>query len=198
MPLFDEVMHGLGADGLGTLGRSLGLDARTVETALSAGIPVLISALAHNASTPEGSASLFGAIERNHNGSIFDTVSSMLSGGLATLDGERILGHAMGGQQRTNAANAIGRASGIDAQKAFRLLATVAPFVLGALGRARQQGRFGSSGLGSYLSDERDSLRGRAPEAMAMLSKVLDTNHDGSALDEIARIGGQLLASFRA
>lgn len=197
MALLDEVMHGLGADGIGDIGRSLGLDDKTVETALSAGLPLLISALAHNASNPDGASSLFGAIERNHNGSIFDSVSSMLNGGLAAQDGERILGHALGDRQRDSAASAIGRLSGIDGQKALRLLAMAAPFVLGAIGRARQQGRFGPGGLGSYLSDERNSLHGRAPDAMSMLSQVLDTNHDGSAFDDIARIGGQLLSAFR-
>ncbi len=197
MALFDDVMHGLGSDGLETIGRSLGVDHDTAATALSAAVPMLIAALSRNASHTDGASALLGAIDRDHDGSIFDDVTQMLSGGHARQDGEAILAHALGGNQRDSAAQAIGRATGIDTQKALQLLAMAAPFVLGAIGRAKRQNHFEPGDLGSYLSRERAALHGRSPGAMDMLSQVLDADHDGSAIDDIAKMGSDLLRAFR-
>lgn len=198
MALFDDVMHGLGNDGMATIGRSLGVDHDTAATALSAAVPMLIAALSRNASHSDGASALLGAIERDHDGSIFEQVTKALSGGHAVQDGEAILAHALGGTQRDSAAQAIGRATGMDTQKALQLLAMAAPFVLGAIGRAKRQKRFEPGDLGSYLSHERSALHGRSAGAMDMLSQILDADHDGSPLDEIAKMGSELMRAFRA
>ena len=196
MALIDEIMQGIGTDGIDTLGRSLGLDARTTSNALGAAVPMLLASLSRNATSPEGAASLLAAIDRNHDGSVFDDIGGYLAGAGAGGDGEKILAHALG-SQRQPAARAIGGASGIDTAKAMHLLAMAAPLVLGALGRARTRGQIQPDQLGSYLNTETHSLHQRSSGAMDMISKVLDADHDGSVYDEIASMGAQLFSALQ-
>ncbi len=197
MALMDDVMHALGSDGIDSLGRSLGLDSQSTSKALSAAIPMLVSSLARNASSPEGTAALAAAIDRDHDGSVFDDIGGFLSRAGVDGDGEKILAHAFGGQKQA-AARAVGGAGGIDTAKAMHLLAMAAPLVLSAVGRARKKGHMQSSELGSYLNSETHALQQRSSGAMDMISKVLDANHDGSVFDEIATAGAALFGSLHA
>lgn len=197
MPLMDDLMHALGSDGVGTLGRSLGLDSQTTSKALSAAVPLLMASLTRNASNSDGAASLASAIDRDHDGSVLDDLSGYLSRAGADGDGERILAHAFGG--RTDAAaRTVGGASGIDTAKAMHLLAMAAPLVLGAIGRAKQQGHIQQGQIAPYLDSETHALRQRSSGAMDMISKVLDADHDGSVFDELAEMGTQLFSAFES
>ena len=196
MTLIDEILNGIGSDGMDTLGRSLGLDAQTTSRALGAALPMLLASLSRNAASPEGSAALMSAIDRNHDGSVFDDIGGYLARAGAGGDGEKILAHALG-SQRQPAARAIGGASGIDTARAMHLLAMAAPLVLGALGRARQQGQLKPDHLSSYLDSETHALHQRSSGAMEMISKVLDADHDGSVFDEISQMGAQLFNALQ-
>ena len=64
---------------------------------------------------------------------------------------------------------------------------------MGALGRASQQG---GGGLDEILGGAQAHVEQRAPQATDLLSQMLDSNHDGSALDDVARIGMGMLGSL--
>lgn len=195
MTLVDEIMQGIGSDGISTLGHSLGVDAETTSKALGAALPMLLASLSRNASSSDGAAALLAAIDRDHDGSVFDDIGSYLARAGAGGDGEKILAHALG-SQRQPAARAIGGASGIDTAKAMHLLAMAAPLVLGAIGRARRQGHIQPDQLGSYLNSETHALQQRSSGAMDMISKVLDADHDGSVFDDISEMGAQLFGAL--
>src|SRR4029079_3872489 len=120
------------------LGRQLGLDPATTQKAVAGAVPLLTGALARNASHPEGAQALSQALDA-HDGSILDQITGYLgSSGAGGGMGDAILGHILGGR-RDNAAGSLARASGIDMGTAAKLLALLAPLVMGALSRSRQQ-----------------------------------------------------------
>ncbi len=121
-------------------------------------------------------------------------------------------------------ANQVGQRTGLNAGQAARLLMLLAPFVLGYLNRARQQrqqqapagnlgagsapaapgGAMGSSagggpfgGITDILNGERAQIEQAHPEHSGILGDLLDRNHDGSIMDDIAGMAGGLLRGGR-
>src|SRR5262245_33465534 len=134
--LLDQTLQ---SGALSQIGAQLGTDPQTTSTAVSAALPMLVGALARNASTEGGAQSLASALARDHDGSILDDVGGFLGGGAATFSGAGILGHLFGGRQQA-VEQAVGQSSGLDAQSARQLMAMLAPIVMGALSRRAQQG----------------------------------------------------------
>src|SRR5262245_30300197 len=189
--LMEILGQSLAADTMDQIGDQLGVDRATAASAVGVALPVLVGALSRNASTPGGHGALEGALERDHDGSILDDLGGFL--GQGSSGGGSILGHVLGGRQDSMAAS-VGRASGLDAGTAAQLLALLAPIVLGALGRVRQQGGGGS--LGDILGGAQSHMQQTAPQGMDLVSQMLDSNHDGSVGDDVARMGIGLLGSL--
>jgi hypothetical protein len=68
----------------------------------------------------------------------------------------------------------------------------LAPLVLGALGKQKQQQGLGSSDLAEVLGQERQS----SESSLGGLAQILDMDGDGDVTDEIISIGSKLLRNF--
>src|SRR3981081_3051271 len=153
MSLVDILSSQLGTEGVEMMGQKLGLDPATTQQAVAAAIPMLTGALAHNAAQPGGADALNQALDA-HDGSILDQVGSYLgNSGAATGTGAPLLGHILGRHQ-DNATTGLANATGIGAGQAGQLLAILAPLVLGALGRMKQQQGIDPGSLPSVLQNE--------------------------------------------
>lgn len=85
----------------------------------------------------------------------------------------------------------LSRATGLSSTQTNRLLAILAPILLGALSRGRTRG----ASLGDLLGGaQRQATQSGA--GMDFVSQMLDANRDGSALDDVARIGTSLLGGL--
>jgi hypothetical protein len=196
--LFDTLTQSLGASEVAQLGQQIGADPATTSSAVSAALPLLLGALARNSAQPDGADALAGALARDHDGSILDDVSGYLSGAStnaagAGADGAGILGHLLGRQQPAMAA-AVGQSSGLDAGSAARLLQLLAPIVMGSLGRHASTQGLDASGLASLLGQEQQGLAQRNPTLSGLMS-LLDTNHDGSVMDDLANVAGRFFGN---
>jgi len=60
---------------LGQISGQIGADPQSTQTAVSAALPLLLGALARNASQPGGAEALAGALGRDHDGSVLDHVA---------------------------------------------------------------------------------------------------------------------------
>lgn len=194
MGLLDDVLGGLGTDGMSRLADSLGLDSDKTEAALGTALPMLLGGLQRNAANADGSNSLLAALDRDHDGSVLDDIAGFLGAG-GRSDGERIVDHALGAR-RGPAEEAVSKASGIDRGAASELLALAAPLVMGALGRAKRRGGVDSSGLSELLAGEERNMRSRSEDGMGLIGRLLDADDDGSVLDDIAARGAGLLKLF--
>ena len=81
MDIIGGLMQQLSGDSLSRIGRQIGADEATTQSAIAAALPVLVSALARNASRPGGAEALDRALERDHDGSILDDLMGSLGGG---------------------------------------------------------------------------------------------------------------------
>ncbi len=180
--LTDMLLGQLGNNELSSLSQVLGADSGATKSAAAAALPLLFSALAKNSGTTDGAAALNNALERDHDGSILDSLGSMIGQG-PSADGDGILKHVLGGQRAT-AERGIAEASGLDSQQASKMLATLAPLVMGALGKAKRTQGLDAAGLAGLLAGERNQTQSQ----LGGLASLLDRDGDGSIADDV--IGG--------
>jgi hypothetical protein len=196
MSMLDMLQQRLGGEAVQQIGKRLGTDPSTTQTAIAAALPMLVGALAHNAKDPNQAGALATALQKDHDGSILDNVTGYLGGqqpGGAAADGAGILGHVLGGRQEV-VQNGLGQVAGIDSGKAGMLLSMLAPLVMGALGKSARERGLDPGGLAGMLGGEQQAAAKAAPGGlMGMLGKFLDKDGDGSVMDDIGgMLGGKL------
>ena len=120
------------------------------------------------------------------------SLASIITGGGG--GGAAILGHVLGARQGAVQAG-ISNATGMDGASVARLLAMLAPIVMGALGRTRQQGG-ADFGLTDILSGAAAHVGQSAPGGASLIEQMLDADHDGSVIDDVARMGSGLLGGL--
>ena len=169
-----------------TIAQRLGVSEATANSAVQVAVPLILAALARNANDPQGAQSLHQAINQDHDGSIFDNLMGYVSNP-QSANGAGILGHVFGGQQPA-IQNNLAQATGLDQNSAGGLLETLAPLVMGAVGRAQQQEGLDPSGLSNLLNNQQQQAQANAPGAMSLLTSMLDQNQDGSAMDDLKRM----------
>lgn len=133
-------------------------------------------------------------------GGLADLAGSLLGGGGASrskaLDGAGILRHVFG-DRRGAVEGGVGRASGLDAGKTAQLLMFLAPMVMSALAKVKQQRRLDERGLTEALRRERREIEAGAPGvSRGALTQILDRDRDGDVGDDIASLGASLAKAF--
>ena len=187
--LFQQLQQG---QGLQQVAQQLGVEPAQASTAVQSALPLLLGALGHNASSPQGAQSLLNALQRDHaptaaGGGGFDLggiLGAVLGGaGGKAANGIGILGHVFGAQG-PQAAEVLGQKTGLDTSRSSQLLAILAPIVMSYLAqRFAQQGNAGA--LGQALGEER---RGSG------LGAMLDQDGDGKfGFGDVVKLGTGLL-----
>lgn len=170
------------------------------ETAASGVISTLVAGLNKNAAQPGGADLLVSALDRDHDGSVLDDVAGFLLGNRqpsnsSTLNGAGILNHILGNKQ-VGANQVLGKASGLDSDQISKLMIALAPMVLAALGKARKDNAIDSANIGDLLSGSVKSQVNQQQE-MGILGRLLDSDGDGSVMDDIAEIGMKFFMNRR-
>ncbi len=188
--LTQQLMQQLSGDGLSKISQQIGADEQTTGSALSAAVPLLVSALANNASKPKGAQALHQALAKDHDGSILNDMPGFL-GNSQAANGAGILGHILGGQQPA-VTQGLAQHTGLDSGQVGQLLQIAAPLLMGALGQQQQQQGFDTNSLSSFLGGQQQVAQQSNPDMMSMLNNLLDINRSGSALDDILGMVGKL------
>lgn len=173
---------------ISSIAGQLGMDENQAASAVSAAVPAILGGINKNAQTEEGAASLDKALEK-HDGGILDNLMGMLGANSEALqqDGGGILGHVFGDKQG-QVEEAVAQKSGISMSQVGPLLSTLAPIVMGYLGKQKQQTNTSAGGLGSLIGGllgGGSSSQSSGGGIMDMVSGFLDKDKDGSAIDDI-------------
>ena len=191
----DLLQSQLGGKAMDLLSSQMGGGNKDATQAATSGIvSMLMSAMAKNASTPDGASSLISALDRDHDGSVLDDVVGLLGGqkqvqNQRSVNGAGIIKHLLGtGQKKNNAVEMISQLSGLESGNVGNLMAKIAPLVLGTMGRARSQGNLDSNSLTNMLSQTVKSKTNNNAQ-MGLIGKFLDKDGDGSVLDDLASMG---------
>ena len=181
-----------GGDAVGQISQMLGANQSMTSSAIQLALPMILSGLANNASTPNGAENLNTALEQDHSGGLLDNLMGYLGGGLSQpsettrqTDGTGILGHIFG-QKQNAVAQEVSQHSGLDIGQVAKLLITLAPIVMAFLGKQKQQQGLGADGLASLLQGQQQQMQSSGNPMMDMVTGFLDKDHDGSAMDDLA------------
>lgn len=198
----------LGRQIIGGISNQTGTSESNTANVLSMALPLLTGAMKKNVSTPQGAQGLLGAINSKHSGGILDNLGGFFEGGVdqsSINDGAGILGHLLGSKQ-SNVENALSSKTGLDAGTISQILKIAAPIVLGYLGKETRQNNISDQGgLNSLLGS---MLGGQPQENQSLISSLIDSDGDGSVLDDVAGmvigsnkkkggIGGMLSGLFK-
>jgi len=182
------------------LSSQLGADRQQTASAATGIMGTLVSALARNAATPQGAAALSNALDRDHDGSILSNLAGLLGGQTPAqdnraLNGAGILNHILGDRQN-GAVDMISQMSGLNSGQTGNLMQMLAPVVMGMLGQSKRQQGLDVAGLAGLLTNVASSKQAQSNPAMSMVTRLLDRDGDGSAMDDIARIGMNVLGNL--
>ena len=180
------IMQRVAGAAVGQLAERLGVSEGTAQTAVQVAVPLLVRALARNASQPGGADALHEAVARDHDGGILDNVIGHFADP-ASANGAGILSHVLG-DERPAVESDLAQATGLDQSAAGGVLEAVAPLVMGAVGREQRQQGFDPSSLAQFLGQQQE--QSRQPGVAGTLSSMLDSNNDGSAVDDAEKIVG--------
>ncbi len=182
------------------ISQNVGAEPSLVNTAIQMALPALIGGLANNASTPEGAQSLNTALDTDHSaGGILGNLgglAGMIFGGQQQApppreaDAGGILGHILGTNQGA-VAQEVSQKSGLGMGQVAQILMFLAPIVMGYLGKQKQEQGVGADGLGGLLGGllgggQAAQQQSTGNSMMDMASNMLDSDRDGSSLDDIA------------
>lgn len=106
--ILDTLTQQLSGGTLSQMSRQLGTDEATTQNAVSMALPLLLGGLARNAAQPAGADALGRALDADHDGSLLDDPSALLSNPQA-FSGGGILGHILGARQAPVAEGWAGR-----------------------------------------------------------------------------------------
>ena len=158
------------------------------QSVLTMALPLLMTAMKRNASSPDGAQGLLGALQSNkHDGSILNNLSGLLGGGVdaeVMNDGSKILGHVLGKKQ-SHIEKTLGAKAGMDVGSVAQILKVAAPIIMGMLAKKTQEKQVHSS---SGLEDLLGNLLGgnNAEQEQSFLERILDADGDGSVIDDVA------------
>jgi hypothetical protein len=168
------------------ISKSLGANPTVTSTAIQMALPMILGALAKNAQNPQGAEALSNTLQKNHDGGIIDNLDGFLNENQQTNnDGLGILGHIFGNKQGA-VAQQVSQNSGLDIGQVAQLLITLAPIVMGFLGKKKQEQNLDANGLSSLLGEQQHQLQSSGNPMMDMVSGFLDKDGDGSSMDDLA------------
>lgn len=193
--IMDLLNSDMGKQIVSSISQKTGLDANQAGNVVASSLPALLGQMQNNASSESGAAGLMGALlGGKHDGSILDNLSGFL-GGEDFSDGNKILGHVLGGN-KDNMVQGLSAKTGVDSSIISKILPMLAPIVMGYLSKKTQNSNVSS---GSGLNDILGGLLGGGNKADggsslggSLLTSVLDQNGDGKldVSDAMSAISG--------
>jgi hypothetical protein len=172
-------------------------DKDQAQSAVEGGFTTLLNAISQNVATPSGAAGLAGALERDHDGSIMDDIAGFLGGtrqadNTKMLNGPGILKHLLGGNQN-QVVEMLGQATGLHKSQAGQMLMSLAPVVMGMLGRQKKVNNLDERSLADLVTRGTENFNRQSPTNTSLITKMLDRDGDGSAMDDILNFGAKAL-----
>jgi hypothetical protein len=191
MNILEMILNAQGGGAASQLGNQFGLDAGQTQSALGALLPALAGAVTQNARGQGGLEGLIGALGQGRHARYLDEPASL--GDPATVqDGNGILGHLLGSKEVSReVASRASQQTGIGADVLKRMLPVVAAMLMGGLAKGAGAG---GAGLSPQMPDFGAGARAMPGGGLLdMLTPMLDSNRDGSALDDVLRMASGFL-----
>lgn len=192
--LLDAISGPMGQQVVQMIGQNLGTDQSQTQKAVGMALPVLLSAMSQNAQTEQGASGLFNAITKDHDGSILDNLGGFMSN-YQQGSGAGILGHVLG-NKLGGVESAISQQSGLSGQQTGAMLQMLAPVLLGMLGKQQRSQGLDMGSLVSMITGAATATQANSGGQMGWIGSLLDQNNDGSVIDDVAKMGMNILGNM--
>jgi hypothetical protein len=180
MNILEAMLQAQGGGAVQQLGQKFGLEDDQVASAISALAPALAAGFQRNMASPQGLDGLLGALGTGRHNRYLDD-ASLLGSAATTLDGNGILGHVLGSKDVSRQVAArVSAQTGIGESVLKQMLPVVAAMMMGAMSKRMAQ----------QPSQQRGTAAG--PDLLQMLAPMLDSNRDGSMVDDVIGIVGRM------
>lgn len=213
MNLLDMILQSQNGAAAQQAGQSLGLNSQQTQTAISALLPAISSALKQNTQKPEGLAGLLGALQSGSHQQYLEEPQRM--GQPQTIsEGNAILGHLFGSKEVSRAvAGHAAQQTGLGEDVLKKMLPMVATMAMGSLSKQTQSGdmksqlaglaiqqmmgggRASGGGLGGLLGGllggqarQQRQVQQQHQQGLGMIGKMLDADGDGSVMDDVLKM----------
>lgn len=187
--ILNSVLENLGDQGIEKIANSVGVDKDTAGSLIKTMGPVVLAKMGRNTESSDQLASLNQAIEKDHNGDIFNRVDDLVNPDVDTK-GDKIMNHIFGGSESV-ITKAIAEKTGVSDDSASGLMGMIGPLVLGQIGKMKSDSSnsFDMSMLGDLLSKERqEAEKDESNMLMSLAKNFLDKDGDGSITDDVIDI----------
>lgn len=182
--LVDLFKQQIGKQAVEQIGKQFGVDSGKTNGILDMALPMLMSGMGRNASEPTGAEALSKALKEDHDGSILDKLQEVIGQKEEQEEGNKILQHIFG-EKQPNVLGALEKSSGESSTNVMGILSTLAPILMGFLGKQQQSQNLDASSLAAMLSGQKE----QADSQLGGLSKLLDMDGDGSIMDDVLSLG---------
>lgn len=181
------------------LSQQLGIDQQQTQTAVSAALPMILGAMGRQASNDQGAQQLAQTMDAHGTGFMDNLVGFL--GSQDNGPGADIIG-SLFGQRQNQLQQGIGQATGLDSGIVGKLLENLGPVVMSFLAQQRG-GQSGQGGmdigglagmiLGGGQTAGMQAGQQQADGLMGMVSRFLDQDNDGSAVDDVMGMVGRFM-----
>jgi len=183
MNILEAILGAQGGGATQQLGRQFGLDEAQVSSALGALVPALAAGVQKNMSSSQGLDGLLSALGGGQHQRYVDDVGT-LNRPDTIADGNGILGHVFGSKEVSRqVASRAAAQTGIGESVLKNMLPVVAAMMMGTLSKQVAQPKVQHAGAQSG---------GEA--LLGMLTPMLDSNRDGSMVDDVIGMLGRFTA----
>jgi len=183
----DTLLGILQGQDLAKLTEKIGGSSAQVKNGVAVALPAILSAVNKNANNNEKAEGLNKALNQ-HDGLVLNNLGSYLQNP-DLKDGAGILNYLFGNNTQ-NVANAVSQSSGLDNQGSMKLLQTMAPLVLGALGQQKRENNLDVQGIGNLTSNLTANFTGQSG-IINTVTNMLDANKDGNVVDDVMGLVGK-------
>ncbi|MFK7982285.1 MAG: DUF937 domain-containing protein [Saprospiraceae bacterium] len=199
--LIDLLQSQLSEGLIDQLSKQIGAPKQQTRTAADSILSSLIGGLAKNAQKPGGADALANALDNDHDGSLLNNLNDLIGGGKSakinprSANGAGILKHVLGGKQG-GIMDMVSQISGLGQGQTGNLMAMLAPIVMGMLGKQKRSSGLDSGGIANILAGALGTQQKRGGLATTLITNLLDRDGDGSAIDDVAKIGMNIFSKF--
>jgi hypothetical protein len=178
MNILESILAAQNGGAVKQMSQQLGVGEDQAASVLSALVPALAGGFQRNMQSAGGLDALMGALSGGQHAQYLDNPASLAN---AVGDGNGILGHILGSKDVSRqVATRAAAQTGLDAGILKQALPLVAALMMGAMAK---QG--GGASLGSAAGSPGGGL-------LSMLTPMLDSNRDGSIVDDVMGMLGKL------
>mgnify|MGYP001819145987 CR=1 FL=1 len=177
MNLLNILLDSQNSPAIGQLARNFGVSESAARDAISEMAPALTRGMQHNISNPQGLEALMGALTKGNHQRYIDHPES-LGDADTVADGNAILGHMLGSKDVSRQVTRHAAATtGLDDGLLKKMLPVLASMVMGSMSKQATAG----------------TMAGGNAAAGGLLTQLLDSDKDGSVIDDILGMAGRFI-----